>query len=779
MNTRTHYILALGLLVLAMLPVGCGGDGGSKGGGGGGGLKGDYEIFAGFTVEPDLGDGAPQAMAFVATVERLNSADPSAKTAVVTVDGVTIPLVTTGSTDTEAYFRNDAIEYDPDAIYAVSITIGGETATSTIVAPDYSSDVAITAPADGATFTPGQALAVAWSYTGTTPGKAVLEVTGSSQTADESLYEQIFNGTTQSTSIAGTETTTWSSYDDVFVGVGVGVTQTWSGDLAAEGSYSFVLLSMDAVTIHPTGGATTWTVTVTAADPSIETGATTTITVAVEDGAGDPPPMGTEVDLSVSPTGAASIAPATVLTNVAGTATATLTAGSSPATVTVTAVAPSLDNASDQASVSITESGGETGTYDINAGFMTAAEDNPAFLAVVHRVDPQDASAMDAVVTVNGTAVPLSTLGSTDDIAKFESTEIAYAASTNYQIVVSLGGKTATSSFTSPSYLCTIELTAPASLSEFTPGVDLEAEWTLTGTNPPHIYITAGADVGDPSGQGYVHQELPGTARAYTIDTSGWAGYEEAAVVVSVDEYYDFTGNLASEYSQSHVNLTLAMALVVAAGSGGDWTVSVDTNESILAPDGADTTTVTARVENNFGQPCPDGTTVTFSIVSGPGTLADEAVQTTGGRASTILTAGTEEGTVTIRAEALGDSDETNVQITEIIGGQYLMFITFPELALGTPTLAPGATTTLHVSLKTALQSPCPDGTEITLSSLTLDQQTDYLTFGDTTLLTSAGEAETTVTAGGTVPLMGIVTLTGETTDVEFIGGTAALFIGR
>jgi len=774
MKTRTHYILTLGLLLLAMLPLGCGSDDDDNGGGGG--LKGDYEIFAGFAPGAE-GDAATEEMVFVATVERLNSADPSAKTAVVKVDGTTIPLVTSGSTDAEATFQSTAIAYEPDAVYAVTVAIGEETASSTITAPDYESVVTITAPTDGATFTPGQALAVAWSYTGTTPAKAMLEVLGSTTTTDAILYEQILNGTTQNVSIPGTQTATWNSYADVAVAVGVGVTQTWSGSLASEGSYSFVLLSTDEVTVHPEGGAVSWTVTVTPASASIATGGTTTVTIAIEDDQGNAPPVGTQVNLSVSPAGAASISPVSVATNAAGTATATLTAGSTAGTVTVTAVVPSLGNISDQAGVTITGGGGQEGTYDISAGFVTAAETESFFTASVRRLSASDPSAMEATVTVNGTAVPLLTATANADTALFQSASIPYSPSTPYEIVVTLGSATATSSFTSPSYECIVVLTSPAPMSTFTPGVDIEAEWNLTGTNPPAIHLVAGGDISAPWNPGYISVELAGSARSYTVDTTDWTSYTMAVIGLSVGEYYDFTGALASEVSASYVNLTTDIVPLVAAGSGAEWFVTVETYQGTLQPNGTDTTAVRARVENLYGNPCPDGETVTFGI-SGPGTLTSTTAQTVDGWAVTTLTAGTEEGTVTITAEAFEQSDETTVEITQGGLAEYDMLVTFPELDPENPFLAPGASTTVHVSLKTlAEEQPCPNGTEITLSSQSLLGETGILTFGDTTLNTVDGEAETTVTAGSTVPLGNLVYVHAETDAVDYQGGIGVLLI--
>ncbi len=776
MNSRTHYILALGLLLLAVLPLGCGGDD-DNGGGGGGGLKGDYEIFAGFAPAA-VEDAATEGMVFVATVERLNSADPSAKTAVVTVNETTIPLVTSESTDAEAIFRSTTIAYEADEVYAVSITIGGETATSTITAPDYESVVTITAPAEGASFTPGQALAVAWSYTGTTPTKAVLEVVGSTTTTDETVYEQVLSGATQSVSIPGAETNTWSSFAEVAIGVAVGVTQTWSGSVASEGSYSFVLLSTDEVTVHPEGGAVTWTVTVTPASASIATGATTAVTVAIEDDEGDPPPVGTQVNLAVSPTGAATISPASVTTNAAGTATATLTAGSNPGAVTVTAVVPSLGNISDAATVTITGGGGPAGAYDIAAGFLMAAESGGYFLAVVHRVNASDPSAMLATVTVNGTPVPMTPAPASDDTsAVFQSASISYAPSTPYTVVVTLGGATATSSFTSPSYECVLTLTSPAPMSTFTPGVDIQAAWTLNGTNPPMIRLVAGGDTSNPGDPGYTNVELAGTARSYTVDTSQWTSYSMAMVGVSVEQYYSFTGTLASANSASYVNLTTDAVLLVAAGGGDDWYVSVGTHKGMLAPNGTDTTTVQARVENILSNPCPDGSTVTFAV-SGPGTLTATSAQTVNGWATTTLVAGTEEGTVTITAEAFGDTDETYVEISEGGFAEYYMLVTFPDLDPENPILAPGGSTRVHVSLKTILEEqPCPNGTAITLWSQTITGATDYLTFGATTLSTVDGEAETTVTAGMAVPLGNMVIVHAETDAVEYEGGMGVLLV--
>ncbi len=775
MNTRNWLIVLSGIFALATLPLGCGSDD-DNGGGGGTPTGGTYEIYAGFTVVPEFTDTVAEDYYFVATVERMNSSDPSAMTAVVTVDGTTIPLLTGESTADEAVFRSDAILYAPDSTYAVQISLGDNSSSSTLATPDYETEVTLTAPAEGSTFTPGDALPLVWSYTGQQPGRVVLEVVGVSQTEDESLYEMTYNGSTTSASIPGSETTTWAAYDEIYIGIGAGETQSWSGSLAYQGSFAFVLLSFDEVTIYPEGGTTTWTVTVEAARGSIATTDTTAITVSIADAQGDPPAEGTSVALTVSPSGAGSIAPATVTTNALGEASAVFTAGASSGTATVMAIAASLDNASGSESIGITGGGtGEPGTYVLTAGFLLAAEGpSPLFTASVTRTDPDDPSAMEATVTVNGTSVPLFA-GSDDSTALFQTTAIGYTPNTTYAIDFAMDTKTAGVTFVAPDYTCQVDLTNPVTGDEFTPGVDIDATWTLSGTNPPTIRFIAAGDIAGATTPWFEAVELPGTARNYTVNTSDWTTYDAAIVVVSVDEYYEITGELADDNSTAYVNLTSDMAFLEPEGGGGNYYIDLSATKAVLQPNGTDTTLVSARVEDFTGDPCPDGSTVTFSIESGGGTLSSTTATTTDGLAQVVYTAPSEASQVVVRAEAFDDFDEVYLSITEV-GSDYVMVIGFPDL---TGPLAPNGTTAMVVQLKTLTGQACPDGTEITLRSETLSGATDYVTFGQTTLTTTAGEAETTVTAGSSVPLGGFVTIYAETQAVAYIGGQTFLPIGQ
>jgi hypothetical protein len=211
--------------------------------------QGKYDITAGF--EPGAAAALPNAntgdMDFVATVERLNSSDESAMECEITVDGTDIPLES-GSTDNEAHFRSDVIEYEEGTSYAVVATLGSSSATSTLTAPQECT-VTITSPEDGATVVAGDGVALVWEYDGATPA----EVSITALTGGQDLYEKDLSGATTSYTIPGSETSSWDDYDQVQIIVEVGETQSFSGELASESSESYVLLSDDTITLEIEG----------------------------------------------------------------------------------------------------------------------------------------------------------------------------------------------------------------------------------------------------------------------------------------------------------------------------------------------------------------------------------------------------------------------------------------------------------------------------------------------------------------------------------------------
>ncbi|MFH1598512.1 MAG: carboxypeptidase regulatory-like domain-containing protein [Patescibacteria group bacterium] len=78
--------------------------------------------------------------------------------------------------------------------------------------------------------------------------------------------------------------------------------------------------------------------------------------------------------------------------------------------------------------------------------------------------------------------------------------------------------------------------------------------------------------------------------------------------------------------------------------------ISLAASALSMTANGSDTSTITATLTDQFGNTVADGTTVTFSIETGTGSLSSGTATTTSGQAQIIYTAGTVSGTVTIKA---------------------------------------------------------------------------------------------------------------------------------
>lgn len=321
--------------------------------------------------------------------------------------------------------------------------------------------------------------------------------------------------------------------------------------------------------------------------------------------------------------------------------------------------------------------GGGTGDaqkYLIEA-YIGSAEWGINSLAVyVGRLNSTDPSAKEAQITFNGTQIPLRSLVSTDDDAVYVSTNCGWSPSTNYTLNISLAGKTATCSFTSPAAY-DVNITSPADFSTFVPGQPLNVVWQYSGGNPEWVEFSVEGDtillLCDTLNGSTTNYNFPGSV------TSGWASYSSIDITVNLGEYFwPITGTLASV--GSFVSAILPASDVELYPEGGDttdtthhdtvWTVSVSLGDYFLYADGSNHTTVTARVFDQSLRPCPDGTPVTFSSQPvGRVTISPTVVNTIGGIASATVTAGTTPGDVNIIATCLGSSGYESLSLQQVV----------------------------------------------------------------------------------------------------------------
>ena len=80
---------------------------------------------------------------------------------------------------------------------------------------------------------------------------------------------------------------------------------------------------------------------------------------------------------------------------------------------------------------------------------------------------------------------------------------------------------------------------------------------------------------------------------------------------------------------------------------------------SVILADGQSTSTIRATVTDGNGNPVPDGTTVTFSVIVGTGTLSSISATTSDGVAVTTYTASQTPGTETVKAQTVNGIAQT------------------------------------------------------------------------------------------------------------------------
>jgi hypothetical protein len=304
----------------------------------------------------------------------------------------------------------------------------------------------------------------------------------------------------------------------------------------------------------------------------------------------------------------------------------------------------------------------ESGQYLIE-GYLGANFVEGGFGVWVGRIDPEDDPASGCTITINGAAVQERTLLSTDDDAFYSNVDFDYEAGVDYTIQVTKGERSATCSFTGPSYPI-ITMTQPTG-DTFVPGEALLIAWEYDSGTADDVYINV---YGDDDELLIAEVHVAGTTTSYTIPgsvTEDWGAEQEVFITVDAGEaFFPFTGSLA--YTGSGVvTIFTGDAEILYPGEATEYTVTVWVDDESIPADGS-TTTVHVEVSDETYYPCPDGSTVTLSC-SPPGavTFTQATLSALGGEASTIVTAGTTPGTVSIEAECLGGSGTAYLDLSE------------------------------------------------------------------------------------------------------------------
>jgi len=202
------------------------------------------------------------------------------------------------------------------------------------------------------------------------------------------------------------------------------------------------------------------------------------------------------------------------------------------------------------------------GQYLIEA-YMGGPLSLDGFSVYVGRINNSDPSAKDATITINGTSVVLRPLMSDDNDAVYYAAGVGYEPNKAFQVEVSLGGKTASCSFTAPegtdvNFDPDTDITLAA-------GDPLNLTWVFSGGTPQQLHLTIYNETTT-----QVDEDLDPSTTTYTVpgsETADWGG-SGATYVASVDlgEFaYPFTGSLAAVTSVTALVLPGAATSVIMA----------------------------------------------------------------------------------------------------------------------------------------------------------------------------------------------------------------------
>jgi len=322
--------------------------------------------------------------------------------------------------------------------------------------------------------------------------------------------------------------------------------------------------------------------------------------------------------------------------------------------------------------------GAATGEYLIDAYFSKTTESFATFRASVIRLEPSDAPANDARVYINGDQVQQTPIISTAEEAFYATMSFDYEVGEDYAVEVTLGSRTATCTFTAPAWEWP-EITAPAGNSSYVPGQTLNVGWTYGGSMPEKVIVTAYGEGGDAEEDFEYQVELSGSATTHAIpasETTTWSTFDEVFITVDLGaSAWGFTGNLASPGSYVATVLK-GDAISITNAATAQWYIDVATDAYELAADGVSTTTVTVTVTGTGGTFPPDGSEVSFTLdPAGLASVSPAVTSTTSGVATTIFTAGTAPGTVTITAACRGSEGFNSIELVESTTQSYTITV--------------------------------------------------------------------------------------------------------
>jgi len=164
----------------------------------------------------------------------------------------------------------------------------------------------------------------------------------------------------------------------------------------------------------------------------------------------------------------------------------------------------------------------------------------------------------------------------------------------------------------------------------------------------------------------------PGTAVTFTTNSGMFSNNTTSITVSTPDNTGQVTASLTSSTTAGTATVTasangVSQSINVTFGGTVVANISVTATPSSLTADGLSTSEIRAAATDAQGNPISDGQTITFTIISGTGSLSGASAATSGGYASVTYTAGNTAGSVVIRAMAASSVSDT-VIVTLVSG---------------------------------------------------------------------------------------------------------------
>ncbi|MDY6988040.1 MAG: invasin domain 3-containing protein [Thermodesulfobacteriota bacterium] len=697
--------------------------------------------------------GAPNTIALSATPNNLTADGASTNTisALVTdangnaVDDETITFTMTAGTGTLSSQTATTTNGIATVAYTASTVVGTETVRAEATDSTVFDTVDITL------------VNVVVGTVTVSPGSDTAPADGASQTLiSATVQDNGDNNVADGTTV--TFTTTAGDIDNVTPGTQTTVNATTTNGVATAWLVSPTNVGTATVTAVVGGVTDNTTVTFTAsavngisliATPNNLTAdgaSTSAVTAFVTDANGNAAEDETVTFTVTAGTGTLSSQTATT-TN--GIATVTYTASTVVGTETVRAEATE-STVFDTANITLISA--VVGAVTVNAGSETAVADgaSPVLISATVQDSGENNVTDGTVVTFTTTAGSLSGVTTTTN-------GVATATLTS-PTNVGIGTVTATAGGVSDSTEVTFIPGAVAAVSVTAAPNNLTADGTSTSTI--RAYVTDGDN-------NAVEDELisfsvtSGTGILSSANDTTTGG---VATVTYTASTTPGTETITAE-STNGVSVPVNIALIGPQIGG----IVLSANPTSLPADGTSEATVSATVTLVGGGDAPDGTTVSFSVVSdpAPNDSSITATASTGaGVATAFLTSGTGVGTATIRAEAGGRRAEIEVEYTP--GSLTLTIV--PNSLLGTGDGEASVIATLKDVNGLAPACPPCETVDFTLDDLSLGSITPSATSdvnGEAEALFLDAGIGGTITVTGTWTTAGVDVTGSATIDIQ------------